>query len=139
MITAIIPIISGILSIVNKNVEDKDKRNEIVAAIQQSEIKLIELFVGTKTTPWVDAFVKIVYVLAYTADRVWRPLGSFLLVLFVAYMRVRGIPLDPSLELLLSSTFPGWMVSRHIAKQTQIQNQSNSQNNSSLNGNIKPR
>jgi len=122
-IEAVVSIFTNILGIVNKNVEDKDKKNEIVQQISTSQTELIKVLVQTQTVPWVDALVKLVYAFADTLDRIWRPVGGLLAACFVAYTTLKGIPVNPILDGVLAALFPGWMVSRHMVKVAEVKAQ----------------
>jgi len=112
IIGTIAGVFNNLTGVVSELVEDKDKRNEILARIRESENKLAVTIVSTTTTPKADAFVKI----SYAFIPFFRPIGSAAMTVFAAYAYLSGIVLPTELQVIFGSAFPGWMYSRHVDK-----------------------
>ena len=111
-----IPLISGIVGIVDKFIVDKDKYAELQNKKIEMENSYKVALLNKTTTPKTDAFVKLLLAFKDIILPLFRPVGSLLLGAVVLYFHSVGNPLPPELALLLGGAFPGWMASRHVAK-----------------------
>jgi hypothetical protein len=102
----------GLLNLGSEFIEDKDKRNEFNMRVKESENEFNTVLIQTKTTPIVDAIVKLLYAFI----PFFRPVGSFLMTAFGIYAHWKGLEIDVMNHGLLDSAFPLWMGSRHVEK-----------------------
>lgn len=115
-VSAIAGAFKSLIDLGSEYIEDPDKRNEFNMKVMEARNDLSLAVIQSKTTPKVDAIVKLLYAMRDTVLPLLRPVGSAILTGFVAYMRYNGTPLSTELEVMLASAFPGWMLSRHIQK-----------------------
>lgn len=108
-------VINGITKLGSELIEDKDKKNEFAFKTQELAFKAMEIMLSTKTVPWVDALVKIMY----AAQTFWRPMATLAMTMFGAYCHVKGIELGDS-QYIFDGAFPAWGVSRHVEKQAKL-------------------
>lgn len=107
----IVAAISAIARIGDKFIEDKDKRTEFAYKAQELAFKSMEVMLTTKTVPWVDATVKILYAL----KAFFRPVVGGLMTAFGAWAHVKGMDLG-ALHAVFDGAFPAWGVSRAVEK-----------------------
>ena len=81
---------SGVTGLISEFVEDKDKRNEIMLALKEAEGKLAITLIQQKTTPWVDALVKLMY----ATKELYRPLVGGAMTAFAGYCVVKARLMD---------------------------------------------
>ena len=109
-------IVKGLLGLGDKLIEDKDKKAEYAFKVQEMTNDLAIKILDTKTYPWVDGLVKLAYASQSIITGLFRPVVSAGALLYIFYAKAHGIQLDPMLETVMASAFPGWMLSRHIEK-----------------------
>ena len=96
----------------DKLIEDKDKKTEFAFKTQELTFKTMEVLLQTKTYPFVDALVKLMY-----AAKVFiRPIGSLAMAGFAAYCAVNNIELNEVIQTTLFGAPVAWGVSRHVEK-----------------------
>lgn len=105
-------LISGIIGIGKELIVDKDKQVEFAFKAQEQLVQFQLALLQTKTTPKVDAFVKVVYSLKGFI----RPIGGALMTGFGMYCHLKQIPIDTTLHAVLDGALPAWGVSRHVEK-----------------------
>lgn len=111
MINLITGIVTGLMGLGDKMIEDKDLKREFAFKTQELVFKLLEKLVEIRTVPWVDATVKLLTSLVVLA----RPIGAFILTL-------KGIDLFLLTKEVdfasggLMSLFPSWMGFRQYDK-----------------------
>jgi hypothetical protein len=109
-------LIESITGLAGEYIEDKDKSNEIKFKIQELEFKLRESLLVTKTTPKVDAFVKVLIAFRDIILPMLRPVGAAMMTGFGMYCHYKGIPLDGATQVVMDGAFPAWGASRHVNK-----------------------
>lgn len=105
-------IFGDLFGLAGELIEDKDKRNEFNMKIAESRDQFNIAVLTMKTTPRIDALVKLLYAF----NSLWRPLGGAIMTGFAIYASIKGIELDPTMNTVLISAFPAWGVSRHVTK-----------------------
>jgi len=113
-------IVSGLFSLGDKFVEDKDKKTEFAFKTQEIFFKLLEKLVDAKTVPWVDAVVKLMI----ASVTMMRPVGSFALTLIGLYLDARDYPINETMNMALEAAFPSWMAARQVDKHKKKKKQS---------------
>ena len=116
MLSLITSLVPGIFKLGDKLIEDKDLRNEFAFKSQERVFGLMETMLNTKTTPWVDATVKLAYAGENIIKGLFRPVFTALMTAFAVYARVKGIELPPAVETVLVGAFPAWGVDRAMDK-----------------------
>jgi hypothetical protein len=117
-IVALIPLINKAIEVGSEYVEDKDKKNQLEVDKEQIRNDLLTALSQQTTTPYADAFVKIITALVALA----RPIGSFGLFVFGLFnidLMQQLLSMGTIGELAVGATFgaaPGWMASRHMEK-----------------------
>lgn len=111
----LIPILSGLIQLGDKFIEDKDKKTEFAFKTQELAFKTMETLLNAKTYPWVDALVKLLYAM----QTFWRPLLGAAMTAFGAYCHWKGIDMGNA-HMIFDAAFPAWGVSRHVEKQKKI-------------------
>ena len=104
--------ISGLMGMGKELIEDKDKRNEFNMRVKEMEGKIVLALIQQKTTPKVDATVKLLHAFI----PFFRPLGGALMTAFGAYALATGMEIPVGLEAVLISAFPAWGASRYKEK-----------------------
>ena len=104
--------IKGLIGLGSEFIEDKDKRNEFNMRVKEMEGSITLALIQQKTTPKVDAAVKLLYALI----PFFRPIGSAAMTVFGAYAMYTGMEMPPSLEYILVGAFPAWGASRYSEK-----------------------
>lgn len=112
-------LIDNISSLAGEFIEDKDKRNELIFKVKELEFSLRETLLKTKTSPFVDGFVKLLIAFRDIILPMMRPLGAF----YLSYMGVdiaQGeLAAGGDVSALsggLAAAFPAWGASRHAHK-----------------------
>jgi len=101
-------------------IDNKEKAAEFAFQLAQLQVQFSQQLVQTKTSPFVDALVKFMYAMRDVIIPMFRPIGSFLLTASCAYLNYKQIAPPEPINSIMASSFPGWMVSRHINKQTEL-------------------
>ena len=109
-------IFKGLFGVVDQLVEDKDKKNEIILKISEMQNQLNLTLLQQKTTPWVDATVKLLFAFRDLVIPLMRPIIGALMTGYAAYAETQGVALSPVVQAALAAAFPGWMYSRHSEK-----------------------
>lgn len=120
MIALISTLVSGLFSVGDKLIEDKDQKSKFAFQVLKMSNELSIKIMDTKTYPWIDAFIKLAYSADAIMTKLLRPVGSALLTGFVLYCDYNGIQLSDTVTALGAAAFPGWMASRHVNKQKAI-------------------
>jgi hypothetical protein len=105
-------VINGLIALGSEWITDKDKQIEFAYKMRELNFKVAESLLKTKTVPWVDGAVKIIYAIVALA----RPIGTAAMTAFGLYAHYRQIPIDTALHTAIDSSFPAWGASRHINK-----------------------
>jgi len=119
VISGIFTLGKGLLGIVDKSVEDKDKKAELSFRVVELTFSFYERLLATPTVPWVDALIKFILV---TKDLA-RPVGSFGLAFFAAYCQAKGTPLPETIQYLMYGAPVAWGASRHKEKVEKVKAQ----------------
>lgn len=114
------PIFGGLIDIGKELITDKDKQIEYAFKTQEIMLEFSKVLIGTQTTPWVDATVKLLYAL----QTFWRPLVGAAMTAFGAYCHYKGVSMDAGLHAIFDGAFPAWGASRHIEKVKKIEKKS---------------
>ncbi len=100
------------LSIIDQFVDDGD-----LALKLKNELQVMLL--TTKTTGFVDGFVKIMFAFRDLILPLLRPLGAFYLTTLGVDMGIAELAAEGNISAMsvgLTAAFPGWMGSRHVDK-----------------------
>jgi hypothetical protein len=109
-------VFKGVIGIVDQLVEDKDKKLDATIKIMELQNALAINLMSQKTTPWVDATVKLLFAVRDVVIPLFRPIVSAMLTGYAAYAAANGITMNPMVEAALASAFPGWMAARWSEK-----------------------
>lgn len=112
-------LIDNISNLAGEFIEDKDKRNELIFKVKELEFSLREALLKTKTTPFVDGFVKILIAFRDIILPMLRPVGAFYLSYMGVDMAQAELAAGGDVSALsggLAAAFPGWGASRHVNK-----------------------
>lgn len=109
-------VFKGLFGVVDQLVEDKDKKNEIFLKMVEMQNQLNLTLLLQKTTPWVDATVKLLFAIRDLIIPMFRPVVAAGMAVYVVYAETHGITMSPMVEAVFASAFPGWMASRHMNK-----------------------
>lgn len=112
MIGAIMQGLNLIGNLGGKLIEDKDKRTEYAFKMQELAFRAMEVMLNTKTVPWVDATIKLMY----ACKTFIRPVGSTVMAGFAAYCAVKQIALPEYIQVMLYGAPVAWGASRHAEK-----------------------
>jgi len=99
----------GIIGLVSEFIEDPDKKAEL-------NYKVKEMFLTSKTTPKIDAFVKLMMALRDVIIPMFRPLGSLGMAAFGAYCLTNNIVLPEYITAGLFGAPVAWGASRYKEK-----------------------
>lgn len=113
LFTALIP---GLFKIGDKLIQDSDKKAEYAFRVQEQAFKQMEVLIGAKTYPWVDALVKLSYAAEQIIKGLFRPILASVALGFGIFFELTGIEVSPLVEGVLFGSFPAWGVSRHVEK-----------------------
>ena len=113
LFTALIP---GLFKIGDKMIEDKDQKAEYAFKVQEMAFKQMEVLIGAKTYPWVDALVKLSYAAEQIIKGLFRPIVTGIGFAFGLYFELNDIAISGTVEAILFGSFPAWGVSRHVEK-----------------------
>ena len=116
MIGLIDSLIGAAANIGGKLIEDKDKKAEFAFKTLELAQRAMEVLLNTKTYPWIDGMVKLLYGVKELIVPMFRPVGSFAMAAFAAYCDTHGIPLSDTVSTLLYGAPVAWGTSRHIEK-----------------------
>jgi hypothetical protein len=116
ILDAVTGVFKGLFGVVDQLVEDKDKKNEIILKMSEMQNQLNLTLLQQKTTPWVDATVKLLFAIRDIIIPLLRPVIGALMTGYAAYAEANGIVLSPVVQAALAAAFPGWMYSRHSEK-----------------------
>lgn len=116
VINAVAGAFKQIFGVVDQLVEDKDKKNELIVKLAELQNQLSLQLIQTNTVPWVDATVKLLFAFRDIIIPLFRPLIGAALSGYAAYAQANGIPIDPTVQTIFASAFPGWMASRFMEK-----------------------
>lgn len=116
MIQAVIGVVTSLIGLGGKLIEDKDKRTEFAFKTLETTQQFMSVMLSTKTYPFVDAIVKLSYASEQLVKGLFRPLASVASMGVVVYCRINLIELPQELEYVLMSLLPAWMVDRGLAK-----------------------
>lgn len=111
-----IPIIGDLIKLGSELIEDPDKKNEYAHKALEATLDYQKTIISTKTSPKVDAFVKIMYAFSDIIQKVWRPLIGGAMTAFGAYCHYKGIDVGDASQIIFDGAFPAWGVSRHATK-----------------------
>lgn len=111
-------IISGLFNLGKTYIDNKEKQAEFNNEVAKMGLQLQERMLTSQTMPKVDAIVKLMYAFREIAIPMFRPIGGALLTAASIYCAVNRIQLDPTVNTILASAFPGWMASRGLEKLT---------------------
>lgn len=116
---------SEVTGLIDQFVEDKDLKNKLTHELQ---IKMLTLkhtldmaLIQTKTTPKVDAFVKILFAIKDIIIPLFRPVGSIALAAFGGYCMTNGVELSDTLQIALFGQTGLYGYSRHQDKKQKNQ------------------
>jgi hypothetical protein len=115
-VSAIVGLVSQIVSVGSELIEDKDKRNEFAFQSQKLSFELLGQLLSTKTIPWVDALVKIILTLKVFI----RPVVGAAMTAFGAYAHYKGIQIEPAMHAIFDAAAPAWGISRHQEKKEKV-------------------
>jgi len=123
MISGLITSLLGTgMNIVDKFVEDKDKKAELGVKTHEMMLDFAKTLISTQTYPWVDAVVKLMYAVSDLLKQNWRPMVSgfaFIYGLFnpeaMVTLHEAGTVGDGAIAGIFGA-FPGWILSRHQEK-----------------------
>jgi len=113
---SILSIIPSLINLGSELIEDKDKRNEYAFKLAELGLDIEKANLTQKTTPKVDAFVKLIYAI----KPLIRPIGGALMTAFGAYCHFKQIPIDPIMHGIFDGALPAYGVSRHTEKAKRI-------------------
>jgi len=109
---SILSIIPSLIDLGSELIEDKDKRNEYAFKLAELGLDIEKANLTQKTTPKVDAIVKLIYAI----KPLIRPIGGALMTAFGAYCHYKQIPIDPVIHGIFDGALPAYGVSRHTEK-----------------------
>lgn len=109
-------VLPGLFKIGDKLIEDKDKKAEFAFKVQEMAFKQMEVLIGAKTYPWVDALVKMAYASEQIVKGLFRPIIAAVAFGFGLYFELNNIEVSGTVEAILFGSFPAWGVSRHVDK-----------------------
>lgn len=112
-------LIRDIIGLGRELIVDKDKAIEFEFKAAELRVQALSTVLQTKTHPWVDAAVKLMYAFQIF----WRPLVGTLMTGFGMYCHYKGIQMDTGLHAVFDGAFPAWGVSRHIEKKQKLKKQ----------------
>ena len=112
--------IESVTGLVSELITDPDKKAEIELELQRIDAGIRSELLKTKTTPWTDAFVKLLIAFRDIIIPLLRPFGSACMTAFGMYCHIKGIEIDTGLLAMFDGAFPAWGASRHINKKDQI-------------------
>ena len=104
--------VDNLISLGSEFIVDKDKLIEFQFKALELKYQAADMLMQTKTVPWVDATVKIMFAL----NTFWRPMIGALMTAFGAYAHIKQIDIEPALHAIFDGAFPAWGVSRHTEK-----------------------
>lgn len=104
-----IALLTGILKIGSKFVEDKDAKAKFAHDAMAMMLK-------SQTYKWVDALVKLSYAAEQITKGLLRPLGSFALAGFAMYCELNDVDLSETMQAMLYGSPVAWGASRHSEK-----------------------
>lgn len=107
----------SLIKLGSEYIVDKDKLIEFQFKAMELKQEQAVTLLATKTNPFVDALVKLMYAFQIF----WRPLVGMLMTGFGAYAHYKGIDMDVALHAIFDGAFPAWGVSRHVEKQKKIE------------------
>lgn len=108
----------SLIQLGSEYIVDKDKLIEFQFKAMQLKQEQAVTILATKTNPFIDALVKLMYAFQIF----WRPLVGMLMTGFGAYCHYKGIDMDVALHAVFDGAFPAWGVSRHVEKQKKLNN-----------------
>lgn len=116
MLAALMSLFGVVGSLGGKLIEDKDKKTEFAFKTLELSEKAMEAILNTKTYPWIDGIVKLMYGLKELIIPMFRPLGSIAMAVFGAYCVTHNVHLPDALSTALFGAPLAWGVSRHVEK-----------------------
>lgn len=116
MIGAIASILTAATTIGDKLIVDQDKKIEFAFKTLELAQRSMEVLLNTKTYPWVDGIVKLLYAIKELIVPMFRPVGSFAMAAFAAYCDIKEIPLSDTVSTILYGAPVAWGTSRHMEK-----------------------
>lgn len=111
--------INSITGLISEWIPDPDKAREIILELEKLKVTVKSDLLQAKTTPFVDGAVKILIAINDLVLPWFRPIGSFLMTAVGVYFHYKQIPMDGAIHAVLDGSFPAWMASRHVNKQTE--------------------
>lgn len=108
------PLFGDLFKLISEAIPDPDKRTEASVRLAELHANVTATIVGTRTVPWIDGVVKLVYALVALAT----PLGAAAAMAFNFYCKYKGIPLDMATEATTLGGFPAWAAWRRREKAT---------------------
>lgn len=121
MINSVMSVITGLLGLGGKLIEDKDKRAEFASKALDIASRNLEVMMNTKTYPWVDALVKLSYASEQIIKGLFTPVVTTIMMGFEIYFILNNVEIPEALHALLGGSFPAWRASRH-AEKMKVQN-----------------
>jgi len=112
MIQYIAPLAMQLIRMADKAIEDKTERLRFQQQVVEQTFAFYRTLLEARTTPWVDALVKLVLAL----KGLFRPLFGAAALGYVAWLESQGQALPVWVSVALSSLLPGWFVSRGVEK-----------------------
>lgn len=119
----ILSILPDLTSLADQLIEDKDKKAEYAFKLQELAMQYQQTLITTKTSPKVDAGVKLLYAISDIGQKLWRPALSgfaFIWGLFnpedLMRLHELGTVGDAGIAAVFGSA-PAWGYSRHVEKQ----------------------
>jgi len=108
----------GLFDIGKELITDKDKLVEYTYKTAELKSKASIAIINMKTTPKVDAFVKVLYAFKDVGKELFRPVGSFCMAIFAGYMKIYHpeIDLTAPIEGMLFGAPVAWGYSRHVGQ-----------------------
>lgn len=110
---------NNLIGLAREFITDKDKAIEFEYKAKELERQWQTTLVTTKTIPWVDATIKLMY----ASVAFWRPaVSAFALVWGMVFpekiMALHEMgPAGDAAIVSIYGSFPGWMMSRHKEKE----------------------
>ncbi len=112
----LLTLVPDILDAAKRFIPDKKQLAEFEHDISTLKLELDKTLLTTKTVPWVDATIKILYALKEVIIPMFRPLGGAAMTAFGMYCHLKGVEIDIGLHAILDGALPAWGLSRHAEK-----------------------
>lgn len=113
LIEAGIGVLDKGFGIIDQLVDDGDLAAKLKNQLLTEQMNFIQTLLVSKDVP---GYVKLMVALRDFILPMMRPIGGFVLTAGAAWMAAKGIELPDYLMAAMAGAFPGWVVSRHIDK-----------------------